>query len=227
MSQLRLNLELDDYAVFASFLAVGNEAAVAALKALAAEPDAHGVWIWGAPASGKTHLLQAACELAGDAAMYLPLDSLAALGPELLDGLEERALLCIDDVDRIAGEADWEQGLFRLYNALDERGHRLAVASERPPRQSAFALPDLASRLRRLTVYKLRILSGEDSAAALRLRAQHRGIELPKETERFLLRRTRRDVRSLYGLLDRLAAAALREERRLTVPFVRTELEGG
>ena len=68
--------------------------------------------------------------------------------------------------------------------------------------------------------------NGEDSAAALRLRAQHRGIELPTETERFLLRRTRRDVQSLYGLLDRLAAAALHEERRLTVPFVRTLLEG-
>ena len=225
MSQLRLNLQLDDHAVFESFFPAGNEGAVAALTALATEPQAHGVWIWGAPASGKTHLLQGACELAGDAAMYLPLGSLAAAGPELLDGLEERALLCVDDIDRVAGQRAWERALFRLYNALEERRHRLAVASVRPPRQSAFLLPDLSSRLRRLAVFRLRVLAGEDCAAALRLRAQHRGIELPDETVGFLLRRTRRDVRSLYGLLDRLAAAALREQRRLTVPFVRKVLE--
>ena len=227
MSQLLLNLRLDDHAVFESFLPTGNEGAVAALTALATESEAHGVWIWGAPASGKSHLLQGACELAGDAAMYIPLGRLAGAGPELLDGLEERALLCIDDVDRIAGQPAWEQALFRLYNALEERQHRLAVASGRPPRQSGFMLPDLSSRLMRLAVFRLGVLSGEDCAAALRLRARHRGIELPKETVSFLLRRTRRDVRSLYDLLDRLAAAALRERRRLTVPFVRTVLEKG
>lgn len=228
MSQLCLNLKLDDHAVFESFLPAGNEAAVAALKALATNPEAHGVWIWGTPASGKTHLLQAACELAGDTAMYLPLRSrLVASGPELLDGLEQRAVLCLDDLDRIAGDRVWERALFRLYNALEERRHCLVVATGLPPRQSAFVLPDLSSRLRRLAVYRLRVLSGEDCTAALRLRAQHRGIELPDGTVRFLLRRTRRDVQSLYDTLDRLAAAALRQQRRLTVPFVRRVFEEG
>ena len=160
--------------------------------------------------------------------MYLPLSSrLLASGPELLDGLEQRAVLCLDDLDRIAGDRVWERALFRLYNALEERRHGLVVATGLPPRQSAFVLPDLSSRLRRLAVYRLRVLSGEDCTAALRLRAQHRGIELPDGTVRFLLRRTRRDVQSLYDTLDRLAAAALRQQRRLTVPFVRRVFEEG
>jgi len=225
VSQLRLNLKLDDHAVFESFLPTGNEAAVAALGALATDPEAHGVWIWGASASGKSHLLQGACELAGDTAMYLPLGDLVSAGPGLLEGLEERALLCVDDIDRIAGEPAWEKALFSLYNALDERRHRLAVASRQPPRQCGFTLPDLSSRLRRLAVFRLESLRGEDCAAALRLRARHRGIELPDDTLRFLLHRARRDMRSLYELLDRLAGAALDERRRLTVPFVRRLLD--
>jgi DnaA family protein len=42
-----------------------------------------------------------------------------------------------------------------------------------------------------------------------------------------MLNRSRRDMASLYRLLDRLDAAALQAKRRLTVPFVRGVLRAG
>jgi DnaA family protein len=39
--------------------------------------------------------------------------------------------------------------------------------------------------------------------------------------------RSRRDMRSLYELLDKLDLAALRAQRRLTIPFVRDVLRAG
>ncbi len=225
MSQLPLPLKLADHAVFESFHAAGNEMAVSALEQFAAVDGAPGAWIWGAAATGKSHLLQAVCARAGDAAMYLPLGDLCHASPDLLDGLEGRAALCIDDIDLVAGRREWEQGLFRLYNALDERGSSLVVASTAPPRNAGFLLPDLLSRLRRLPVYRLKTLDDDDRAAALRLRAKHRGLDMPGETARYLLKRSRRDMRSLYGLLDALDTAAMSQQRKLTVPFVRTVLE--
>jgi len=55
----------------------------------------------------------------------------------------------------------------------------------------------------------------------LQLRAGHRGLDLPDETAQFLLNRSRRDMASLYKLLDTLDDEALRAQRRLTIPFVR------
>ena len=66
-----------------------------------------------------------------------------------------------------------------------------------------------------------------DRAAALQLRAGHRGLDLPDETALYLLRRMPRDMASLYALLDRLDLEALRAKRRLTVPFVRDVLNAG
>ena len=61
MAQMALPLRLADHAVFASFLASGNESLVATLKELASGNGA-GCWLSGGYATGKTHLLQAVCD---------------------------------------------------------------------------------------------------------------------------------------------------------------------
>ncbi len=225
MTQLALPLRLDDHAVFASFLAHGNEALVATLRTLADEPTGQGCWLWGAPATGKTHLLQAVCDRAGDRSMYVPLEVLGAAGPGVLDGLSSRALICIDDLDNVAGDPDWEFALFDLANQLFDRGGELLVSAAMPPRECPIDLADLASRLARLPVFRLHPLDDGQRVAALKLRAGHRGLDLPEETARYLIRRSPRDMASLYGLLDRLDTEALRAQRRLTVPFVRDVLQ--
>ncbi|MDH4314960.1 MAG: DnaA regulatory inactivator Hda, partial [Gammaproteobacteria bacterium] len=76
-----------------------------------------------------------------------------------------------------------------------------------------------------LTVFQLQALSEQDTTMALQLRARHRGLDLPADTASYLMSRTRRDMGSLYALLDRLDAEALRTQRRLTIPFVRTVID--
>ena len=72
MSKLALPLQLADHAVFTSFLPDGNETLVATLQELASGGDGHGCWLWGANATGKTHLLQAVCDVAGHRSAYIP-----------------------------------------------------------------------------------------------------------------------------------------------------------
>ena len=225
MSQLALPLQLADHAVFASFHATGNETLVDTLQRLAGGETGPGCWLWGPPASGKTHLLQAVCDRAGDRSIYLPLEMLAPVGPGILEGMADRALICIDDFDRIAGNSAWETALFSLCNDLLERNGQLVVSAAAAPRESGIRLADLESRLSRLPVFQVRVLDETQRAAALQLRASHRGLELPDETASYLLRRTARDMASLYDLLDKLDLAALQAQRRLTVPFVRDVLQ--
>jgi len=225
MSQLVLPLRLADHAVFASFLDAGNETLVATLADVSTGDRGAGCWLWGVPASGKTHLLQAVCDRAGDRAVYLPLAMLAEAGPDILEGVAERAIVCIDDVDRVAGSNKWERGLFNLFNELHDNGGQLVVSASAAPRECGLQLADLASRMSRLPVFQLQSLDDEQRVAALQLRARHRGLDLPDETAGYLLKRSRRDMASLYELLDKLDLEALRAQRRLTIPFVREVIQ--
>ena len=225
MSQLALPLQLADHAVFASFHSAGNEELVAYLASIADGEASAGCWLAGAASTGKTHLLQAICERAGDEAVYLPLKVMADAGSDLVQGLEARSIVCLDDIHVVAGDPDWERALFVLYNESQAAGHQLIVSASMPPREAPFDLPDLVSRLSQMPVYSLQALQDSERAAALQLRARHRGLDLPDDSAKFLLTRSRRDMASLYALLDTLDAEALRAQRKLTIPFIRTVLE--
>jgi len=225
MSQLALPLQLADHAVFASYLDSGNETLVATLTGIATDSDGHGCWLWGASATGKTHLLQAVCEAAGDRAAYMPLSMIAEAGPGILEGLSSRELVCIDDIDRVAGQPEWELALFDLCNQMVDAGSQLLVSAASTPRECPIELADLRSRLARLPVFQIHALGEDERVSALQLRSRHRGLELPNDTARYLLKRSRRDMASLYELLDKLDGEALRAKRRLTIPFVRDVLD--
>jgi len=222
---MALPLRLADHAVFASYLSTGNEALVAMLADLASAEAGQGCWLWGPPAIGKTHLLQAVCDRAGDRSVYVPLRMLPDTGSEVLDGLASRDLICIDDIDTVAGDPAWEAALFTLCNQILDADRVLIISAAMSARECPISLPDLQSRLARLPIFQVQPLDEKGRESALQLRARHRGLDLPDDTAHYLLTRSRRDMASLYGLLDKLDLEALRAKRRLTIPFVREVLE--
>lgn len=228
MRQLPLGIQLGISLRFETYHEGANAAAVAGLAELVREAGRSPFWLYGPPGVGKTHLLQASCALAGSrglTAAYLPLSAPAALVPGVLAGFERLDLVALDDLEAIAGVADWERALFTLYNGLAEQGGRWVCAAQQPPAATPFALPDLASRLSACVVHRLQPLAEGDQGAALKRRAAHRGLELPDETVSYLTRRAPRDFAALCRLLDELDSEALAAQRRLTVPFVREVLE--
>lgn len=230
-AQLPLGIRMPDSSVFESYFPGRNQLVVDALLALHAA-DRTGaptcIWIHGAPGTGKTHLLQAVCARAsreGRTAAYLPLPDVIDLGDEMLAGFGELATVCLDDAQVFAGRENWEHALFRLHQELQERDGRLLVSGATPPAALPFKLRDLGSRLNGGLVLTLQPLDESEQIAALQLRAQLRGVELPDETAQYMLRRLPRDMTHLYAVLDELDAASLVAQRRLTVPFVKEVLE--
>lgn len=182
------------------------------------------LFLWGGANTGKSHVLQAACQSAAGnqrAVAYLPMMELMSLSCEIFDGLEQLSLVCVDDVQLIAGNTEWEEGLFHFYNRMRDAGNTLLVAANVSPSALATVLPDLQSRLCWGPVLQLSELDDAGKIAALQLRAKGRGFDLPDEVARFLMRRSARDILSLFSLLDRLDEASLVHQRKLTIPFVR------
>lgn len=226
MAQLPLALALEDHASFETFVGAANSTALEHVRALA-EGGRDTVWLWGAPGSGKSHLLQAACRAATAAerrAMYV---ALPAASPAILADLEHVDLLALDDVHTIAGELEWEQPLFVILNAFLSRDGALLLAANAPAAQCGFSLRDLASRGAGAVTYRLAPLGDAERAEALQLHAEARGLELDLAAAEFLLKRVARDMSALTKWLARLDRASMSAQRRLTIPFIREQLGDG
>lgn len=225
-AQQPLGVHLPDTADFDTFHPGPNAEALSAVRSLVTE-QAGGLFLWGPSGSGKTHLLQAACRASGEAVMYVPLRDMANESPEILEGHGEHRLLCLDDVDAVAGKSGWERALVGRMEMQRHRQGRLLCAGSAAPAGLGLTLNDLVSRLVAGTVQHLESLRDPDRVRALQVRARARGLDLPDAVATYLLTRSPRDMHALMALLDRLDAASMAAKRRLTVPFVREVLELG
>ena len=181
-------------------------------------------YLWGGEGVGCSHLLQACCHFMGEEdfpTLYLPLKEFRHLSPEMLEQLDTLDLVCIDDIDSVAGDIAWEEGLFHLYNKMRDQKALLIVSSHFSPQTTRFHLADLKSRLSWGLSFKIQDLSDELKQAVLVKRAKERGLFLSESVAEFLLKRCTRNMGKLMGLLDELDKLSLAEQRRLTIPFVK------
>lgn len=224
--QLPLGIQLRPDATYESFIAGPNGEAVDYLRNRF-EPG-QSVYLWGSAGTGKTHLLHAACrsiDETGGSAIYLPFELMDEWTPDILDGTESLALICLDDVQRFAGHEEWERRVFRLFNSARERASRILLAGSTSPRALGMGLLDLSTRFAWGPVFQLQPLGDADLPVALAARARALGMEMPDEVARYLLQHFVRDTAALFCLLDRLDHESLSAQRRLTVPFVRGVIE--
>lgn len=221
--QLPLGIAFKPAVDFNSYIPGRNGEAVARLRQ-AQDPV---IYLWGDPGCGKSHLLQALCRQQSsldERCAYVSLTQIDEMQPEILEGLEGMDLVCLDDLEQMAGKDPWELALFNLFNQLRERHARLLVAAHLPPSQLPVRLADLASRLTWGPCYHLRLLDDAGRLELLIRHAQQRGLELSNETAGFLLQRIPRDIHYLTRMVEELDQASLAAQRRLTIPFVREVL---
>lgn len=233
--QIPLPLRLDDDATFDNFLATPENAQVLRYLQQNCAAEVKGptsgtvvkdfAWLVGSPGAGKSHLLQALCHQEaekGRRVFYISLDDAIAISPAVLDGLESVELLCLDDLDRVAGDNEWELALFGLYNRMAATGTRFVVSAQCGPRQLTSGLADLDSRWQSAAVFEVNPLDDCGKAAALRLRARARGLELSDEVTAYLMSRSNRSMTELLERLQALDIHSMETKRRITVPLVKS-----
>lgn len=231
-AQLPLALRFPPDQRFEAFVAA-PEGTLAQLRTLArGENDAGGavanemtaIFIAGPAATGKTHLLLAACaeaEAAGRRTAYLPLAAAAGRLRDALHAFEHADIVALDGLDAVAGSREDEVALFDAHNRARDAGRSLLYAARVAPDALELVLPDLRSRLSQCARIALEPLDDSGRAEVLRLRAQRRGLQIDEAAIDWLLKRVDRDLVSLTTLLDRLDRESLAAQRRLTVPFLR------
>lgn len=202
MKQLLLDIQPLAPATLDNFIAGSNEEALHSLKmAIDGENEARFIYLWGAPGSGKSHLLQACHDLAFE---------------------RDLPLSVVDDVNTLDEEAQIE--LFNYFNQLRASGGILITSGNAAPTQMELR-DDLATRLAWGLVYQLHPLSDEEKAKALKTHAKERGMKLPDEVVDYCLRYLRRDLPTLMAVLNALDKWSLTEKKPVTVPMLKKLLQ--
>jgi len=190
--QLALPISPPPEPTLENFVPGANAELVARLRQLAAGDLAESVlYLWGEPGSGRSHLLAASAR---------------------------PGLTVADDVDRL--DEPRQIALFNAINAARDAGGTVLAAGAAPPAQLALR-EDLKSRLAWGLAYQVKPLTDADKALTLHAEAARRGLQLADEVVWFLLTHTRRDLRSLTALLERIDRASLEQQRAVTLPLVR------
>ena len=226
--QYLLDVALRPFATFETFINPGDNELLSLLKDLVhpmSEPRQY--FVWGAAQTGKTHLLQAICNLLADTkrkALYFSFKELDDITPDALLDLHHLDVVCLDDVDEVLGSHEWDQALFQLINELRIDNKSLVMASTVNPNDTILTLLDLASRLLWGPVYKLNSLTDQQKELALRRHANARGFGISEEVCSYLLKHYPRDLAKLIELLGQLDEQSLAQQRKVTIPFLKSVL---
>lgn len=231
MQQIPLQIALEANATFDNFLAGENQLLLSQLANIESEKGSF-IYFYGEAGSGRSHLLQAIAQQNSlqnhrqenqQMIAYIPLDN-PMVAPSMLAGLDSFDCVCLDNLQQVIGNREWEVAIFDLYNQLKIQGNSLVIASDAAPASLEGVLPDLASRLSAMLIHALKPLSEADKLILMQKKADERGFELNQDVAKYLLSRQQRDLPSILSLIDRLDRASLQAKRKLTIPFVKQVL---
>jgi len=228
-SQLSLSVQLPDDETFQSFQSQDNRSVIIQLQQfieLALKQEVHptALYLFGMEGVGKSHLLHASsayAEQLGLSSLCLSFSELEQLSVEMFDGLENIDVICLDDIHLIAGKPEFERAVFDLFNRVTEHGKSLIISGDQNVANLSIELPDLLSRLSWGLTEQVKPISDDEKILALQYRAEQRGLILTIESAKFLLTRLSREMSNLIHALDELDKASIREQRKITIPFIK------
>ncbi len=199
-----------------------NRLAVTAGRTVAENPGSayNPLFIYSGSGLGKTHVLMAIGHAAKVIASqlnieYLTLDEYveafhAAIAAGQGDAFRRRFqnvdVLLVDDVQFLTNRKEMQTELLRLTEALQQSGHQIVLASDRPPAEIADLDERLISRFSGGLVVDMGIPDYETRVAILRRKAEERGTKFQPGVLETVAKVEYPNVRELMGALNRLIA---------------------
>ncbi|MEM9469474.1 MAG: DnaA/Hda family protein [Pseudomonadota bacterium] len=179
--------------------------------------------LYGPIASGKTHLGAVWSEQS--AAISVKASSINE--NVIRDIAEMKQHVIIEDADNLIGNLEGEKGLFHLYNIFKEERRSFMMTVMEPPVRRAFALPDLASRLRAAPSVSIREPDEQLLTAVLVKLFSDRQIRVSGDVLSYILLRIERSFEAVRDLVEQADSRALIEKRKISIPLLRDILQNG
>ncbi len=174
----------------------------------------------GAAASGKSHL----------SAVWKEKTKAAVIPPEALllktaeDLSKTGSTVVIDGIDPWLGDHDAETRLFHLYNIFKEEKRTMLLTLRMCPTETAFAIPDLASRLRAAPLAVIHPPDDMLLGSLLIKQFADRQLKVSEDVILYLVPRMERSFAAARDIVETADKLALARKRNISIPFMRDVL---
>ena len=189
--------------------------------------DGDDVFIYGTNNIGKTYLLQAICNYYNSdsrSSLYIPLMDVKNYDTAIIDNVSSLDLVCIDGLDQIVNNSEWEIALFNLINSSLNTECRLIFSANFTNKTLQFGLPDFESRIKKLNSFEMTPVQDVYLKEALLHISEFRSINLGEKEVKYLLGYTKRNLSDLVSILERLDSLSMELKRKITIPLIKDYL---
>ena len=228
-TQLIFPFHIDQKASFESFFCSSdNLNLLTRLADIALSKNAHELIIHGEEGSGKSFLMQAICnELSssGKQLAFIPMNKALNMGAEIFQNLASLDAVCIDDLQLILANENWETALFNLINECQQSNCSLILSfGGTQPLEENTQLPDLLSRIKRMEFITLHAVKDESFNQAINFVAEQLDISIDTAELEFILKHQTRRFSLLVENIITLDKQAASLKRKITIPLIKETL---
>lgn len=213
--QLTLGLKLNPRKNLLSFVAGPNKTLIDKINHYLIAPPPFLLLLQAPEGSGKTHLLQAACQdlvYRGSQAAYIDLQEVQDFA--VIRGLDRLSMICIDHLEALSSVPGSYKALVSFLQESSAKGCKILLASH-------LNWPTLKNDCPTLETLRLSPLGIEDLTEILKIKSRERGLSLPPEVVDFILKKSCYSTGSLVKILDHIEERLSEQARRPTVKAVR------
>ncbi len=228
--QLIFPFQINQKASFENFFcSPDNRYLITRLSDCISSNDAHELIINGEKGAGKSFLIQAICNELGSKGKkfaFIPMNKAINMGIEIFQDLASLEVVCVDDLQLILANADWEKALFNLINECQQNSCSLFLSlGDTQPLEEVTQLPDLLSRIKRMEFMTLSAVQNEQLKQALKFVSEQLDINIETAELDFLLKHQTRKFSLLVDNLHLLDQQAASLKRRITIPLIKETLK--
>ena len=227
--QLIFPFQINQKASFDSFFcSPDNQNLMTRLADIVSSQDTSELIIHGEEGSGKSFLMQAICNELSSAEKqfaFIPMKKAFNMGVEIFQNLGSLDAVCIDDLQLILANQDWETALFNLINECQQSNCSLMLSlGGTQPLDESVMLPDLLSRIKRMEFIALHAVQDEFFNQAIDFVAQQLDIKIEEAELEFLLKHQTRIFSLLVENIITLDNQAASLKRKITIPLIKETL---
>ena len=184
------------------------------------------IYIYGKKSLGKTHILYSACNYFDNKkCVYLPLSEKKFFLPDIFDGFENYDLICIDDIENIFGDKEWEFAMFVLINKVLEKSKKIIFTSSDMPNKNLINLKDLESRLSWSLLLDIKEPDDSLKEKILKKTILEYEYNISEDICLFLLKNRNRDLDSLLEKIHYIGEYSLSLNKKITNKNVKSILD--